>query len=434
MTTPAIGLSLGGHAISDASVIRNIAAWGDSLTAGAGASTALTSYPARASLLFAPARDIANCGVGGQDAEQIAARQGGVPITVTVENNSIPERRGHDWSWNFADGEAQGWRDTVLAGPALVTGGWISCSATNVLDGLYRPLEVTLPAGLDIRIAFDIVISAGMTVCVNGLGGGAWGAKTPDGAYGHNLSSSGHYSVALVSGGAIADYVDQIGFLLLSGSGTFSVDNIVVSVAAAEVQLSVTDRSPNVLTVDNGFTGMLSGTLAGVRGTMTTDASGNWTFLRESEGAAVACPVGTRFIPEEARSLRNRIAWFWAGNNGIADADSSAAGLAAIEAMIAHLPHRRFLVAPALAASDASPALMAVISDFNASLASLYGTRFVDLLVELQASGNHSADDDADIAAGHVPRSLRVDSIHLNDVGYAVVAGAMKARTLALGW
>ena len=61
---------------------RPVTVWGDSLSAGAGASGAGLAFPAQAAALPRAARDIDNRGVGGQTSTQIAARQGGVPITV----------------------------------------------------------------------------------------------------------------------------------------------------------------------------------------------------------------------------------------------------------------------------------------------------------------------------------------------------------------
>lgn len=66
-----------------------IVAWGDSLTAGAGC-TGGCDYPAVAQTLFDPPRSVVNMGMGGQTATQIAARQGGVPLLLSVSGDTIP--------------------------------------------------------------------------------------------------------------------------------------------------------------------------------------------------------------------------------------------------------------------------------------------------------------------------------------------------------
>jgi len=70
-----------------------IVAWGDSLTAGAGAtggSTGAATYPAVAQALLSPPRAVMRQGVGGQSSTQIAARMNAVPILVTVTSGIIP--------------------------------------------------------------------------------------------------------------------------------------------------------------------------------------------------------------------------------------------------------------------------------------------------------------------------------------------------------
>ena len=72
---------------------NGVVAWGDSLTAGAGAtggSTGTFTYPALAQNLFTPKRAVLRHGFGGQTSTQIAARMNAVPILVTVTGNTIP--------------------------------------------------------------------------------------------------------------------------------------------------------------------------------------------------------------------------------------------------------------------------------------------------------------------------------------------------------
>ncbi len=69
---------------------HGIVAWGDSLTAGGGASGAATRYPAVASAAFNPDCPVSNQGIGGQTSTAIAARQGGVPVLLTVAGNQLP--------------------------------------------------------------------------------------------------------------------------------------------------------------------------------------------------------------------------------------------------------------------------------------------------------------------------------------------------------
>lgn len=64
----------------------DIVAWGDSLTAGAGGSGTIYT----AVLATALGRSVNNQGIGGQNSQAIATRQGGLKMLVSVTSNQIP--------------------------------------------------------------------------------------------------------------------------------------------------------------------------------------------------------------------------------------------------------------------------------------------------------------------------------------------------------
>ncbi|ODT78889.1 MAG: hypothetical protein ABS76_22360 [Pelagibacterium sp. SCN 64-44] len=205
---------------------------------------------------------------------------------------------------------------------------------------------------------------------------------------------------------------------------------ILVSVSGDAIPASggvaVTGKSINILGSAPAFSGSQSGWLGGVKGSMSTDAAGNWTFTRSDPGAAVPLPPGSPFRCELGEVLRPRIAWLWMGRNG---ADSGHDVINDIAAAVASLGHRRFLVGSVLVATDPEDP-----ETLNARLGALYGPRFVNVLAALIAAHDGSPQDLADIATGYVPASLRSGDVHLNDAGYSVVAEAFCARTLAMGW
>lgn len=73
---------------------------------------------------------------------------------------------------------------------------------------------------------------------------------------------------------------------------------------------------------------------------------------------------------------------------------------------------------------------------YNAWLLREFRLNAVDVLGPLMAGGNGSADDNADIANGLVPRSLRIASGdgHLNTAGNTIVAGVLRSFLAANGW
>lgn len=416
-----------------ASVRRNIVAWGDSLTAGVGASDDRHRYPAAAAALFEPPRDVLNRGIGGQISTQIAARQGGVPILVTLDGGTIPEARA--WSWTFDDG-LQGWYGRAVGAPviptllAVVDGALaVSGQAGVVQAGAQVWLGPdALPAGAVCTVGAD-VLGPSPAAQVGFTTASAHGQSAPWAGGGFSWpAGTGRKSVTFT-------VAAQNGRALLFYYGTSSAAPITVLDNAdllVRLPVAITEKSVNVLYNSGVYTGAIAGTIAGVHGVMTTDSAGNWTFTRDRPGPAVPCPPDIPFIPDETVSLRGRTAWIWSGRN---NAHARQTVVADIAAMVAHLGHGRYLVGSVLngAGEGIGTGAYGAIAALNADLAAAHGIRFVDLRGALVAAGDPVADA-ADIAADRVPASLRSDGVHLNDAGQAIVASAMQAAMLALGW
>lgn len=198
--------------------------------------------------------------------------------------------------------------------------------------------------------------------------------------------------------------------------------------------VTVTQRTTTPVTNQGPFP--LDGSLCGVAGQLaasTSDAGATYSyqFVRSGEGAPKSCPAGSRFFPNAGLALRDRIAWLWLGRNGAA-ADHNI--FDDIAAAVASLGHQRFLVGSVLpSANDSADAVDRWIA-LNARLGATYGDHFVDIVGALQAAGDGSADDTADLAKHIIPRSLRSDAIHLNARGYAIVARVFHDATVAQGW
>lgn len=150
-------------------------------------------------------------------------------------------------------------------------------------------------------------------------------------------------------------------------------------------------------------------------------------------GSETSTQIRTRFMADA--TLRRRTAWLWAGRNNYGDPATVKADIAA---MIAALPHDRYLVGSILNGNylpgeGLGGSNYSTITGLNAGLAALYGPRFVDIRGALINAADPVADA-GDVLADIVPASLRTDNIHLNDAGYAVVAAAFKAANDAMGW
>jgi len=202
----------------------------------------------------------------------------------------------------------------------------------------------------------------------------------------------------------------------------------------SEGSILVTERTTTAVT--NQGPRALAGTICDVAGRLaaeTADGGKTYTyrFTRNRPGEAVACPADSvfRFAAGDAR--RERVAWIWAGTNGAAPEHSVADDIAA---MVASLGHDHYLVGAIPSGAEHSDARIAAARVLNKSLAETYGERFVDLVGVLAAGTDGSAEDAADVAAGITPRSLRVDALHLNARGNAIIAEAWHDATLHLGF
>jgi hypothetical protein len=290
-----------------------------------------------------------------------------------------------------------------------------------------------IPAGKLIHTAFDIeIIDGSGQIHVGGLGapGGSWATTTSDGDPTLAISASGRYELVF-SAGNLASANPSCGAIAFLSSGSllrWSLDNIVIEWGDETPQVEVLYRSVEALHGANGAIG-LRGTLAGVEGTLTTDGGTRHLFTRSHAGDAVAVAYATPLLPADASS--GQIQWLWAGRNNAVTPETV---LSDIAAMTAHVPGGCYLIGSILPSASDTPETRQTIATLNTTLAALYATRFVDLHAALTAAANQTTEDQQDIAAGLTPRSLRSDSLHLNDQGYAIAAAAWVAATMAMGW
>lgn len=128
----------------------------------------------------------------------------------------------------------------------------------------------------------------------------------------------------------------------------------------------------------------------------------------------------------------------WAGNNN-PRADQEATARDDVAYMLATDGHPRYLVLGNICGKwgtdyEQGGAIWNNIASRNSYWSDLHGDKFLDVFALLRANGNGGAQDNADIAKGQVPTSLCSDEIHLNDAGYAIVANAVYAKIIALGY
>jgi len=187
------------------------------------------------------------------------------------------------------------------------------------------------------------------------------------------------------------------------------------------------------------------GSIAGVAGTLTRDASGVYTFARTLPGNETAVPSGTMFIPSDAVDNRARTVVIWTGRNGVQYTDQPAYIVSQIRAMIDYLTPRVKRVIVMEIAPDAAEtpgtANRAKVDAGNAALAAAFPAEWLPIATYLrtaQAATDagivFTADDNTDIANGITPRSLRSDTLHLNTAGNTAVAKRVYAEAQTRRW
>lgn len=441
-TTFGLGIGLGWLTRLMTSELTPIAAWGDSLTAGAGRSSDAFRYTSIAATDYTPPREIAMLGIGGQTSTQIAARMNAIPILVELQDTV--EVTDFERLWDFSaelDG-AFAYATGVATTEVAIENGQLRATKTNNASGSFG-IKIGLQSlgnfpllanGESVRVRGTIIAIGNTDIQIGLQGGGSgWASNVV-------ASNVGAFDITL---SAIRDLYDGTPYLLLCGGdatspqrSTIIIDDIRISrpgtstinrlAIPASGGQSIVSKNINILYASGNFSGNQNGWLAGVYGTMSTDSAGNWTFTREEPGELVECAADTSFITELGETMRQRIAWLWLGRNGAQDGHDVFDDIAAA---VASLGHNRYLVGSILIPTnyDDSTAL-------NARLKATYGARFVDVLSDLIGANDGSEGDLEDVASGYTPRSLRVDGVHLNDAGYAIVAAGFKAATDAMGW
>lgn len=162
---------------------------------------------------------------------------------------------------------------------------------------------------------------------------------------------------------------------------------------------------------------------------------GRW-FFNGGVGGDTSTQVKTRFMAGDP-GLAPATTIIWAGRNNYT---SPATVKADIAAMIATLTHSRYLVLSIINGDYSNEYIghtdYPTIITLNADLATLYGTRFVDVRTPLVAAGapGGSSPSPTDYANDVPPVGIRFDNLHLLDAGYAIVAAAVYAKLLANSW
>jgi hypothetical protein len=181
-------------------------------------------------------------------------------------------------------------------------------------------------------------------------------------------------------------------------------------------------------------------------------ASTAYSIVQDAGAAALPLSGPVLFIPDIAKQIETSDLILWTGNNYYYSGVGNQYGdytnpqmWVDMARIVAAAAGNRVLILPILPAADeptdGTPNpnvpgeayhLRSARAAANARTEALFPTAIArdaagrTLLKRLQDSGNGSANDNADVAAGLTPRSLRSDALHLNAAGDAVVFAFVK--------
>jgi len=337
------------------------------------------------------------------------------------------DRLGFDATYSSRSGYAMAWLDSALA----------------MALGIRNDGRVIFGHGGDIASRLD-ANEAAMTAQANQL---AITAKytTPSGIwwYGDSLSQSG---VGPLLAGYLGKQVTVGGVGGLTGNavsvrygGEVSFFTVAGNTIPASGPVDVTVRSVDPINANN--TTSLTGKLAGIPGSFSSDGATYWRFTRTTPGAALVIDPATPFMIDvlDERMFGTNV--FWYGRNNVGTGSFNADVKRAIADSIAQIKtaDKRFVVLSVLnwPGETTGTGNWTAIETLNSELKKLYPRNYVDVLNLLRRSGDGSANDIADAASGIIPRSLRNSSSdgHLNNTtGNQIVAKRVFEFLTEKGW
>lgn len=187
----------------------------------------------------------------------------------------------------------------------------------------------------------------------------------------------------------------------------------------------------------------LKGWVEGVYGTLACAHAPNssddtYTFTRDSTGARVYCIPGTPWRPEIGDKDKS-LSIIWMGTNNIGQVQTIINDYKKVISGINSSEPRFILLTPI----NSSPVTAGVAPDIShvpdaiaveSALTLEYGDRVLNVRPWLAQFSNGSADDQSDVLAGCVPRSLKIDAVHLSSVAQGYIAEWIAQQINYRGW
>lgn len=199
----------------------------------------------------------------------------------------------------------------------------------------------------------------------------------------------------------------------------------------------------SIFLLNQGDAGINPCYINGIKGTLSKDSS-NIVFTRLENGDAVEIMHPVPLITDANKNARDGIIIIWCGSNNRTYFNDSPTIeknevhniIRCIKTMIKHSNCGGKYIVIGLT----SKAYMPQIEMVNKAFATEFGEHFLDVRNNILLSGLKESEitpvdqDNTDIENGEIPSSLRVDEIHFNTKGYALIAKYVYELGKTLGY
>lgn len=199
----------------------------------------------------------------------------------------------------------------------------------------------------------------------------------------------------------------------------------------------------SIFLLNQGDAGINPCHINGIKGTLSKDSS-NIVFTRSENGDAVEIMHPVPLITDANKNARDGIIIIWCGTNNRTYFNNSPTTeknevhniIRCIKTMIKHSNCSGKYIVIGLT----SKAYISQIEMVNKVFATEFGEHFLDARNNILLSGLKESEitpvdqDNTDIENGEIPSSLRVDEIHFNTKGYALIAKYVYELGKTLGY
>lgn len=216
-----------------------------------------------------------------------------------------------------------------------------------------------------------------------------------------------------------------------------TVSSFVIPKTSSPVSVNLFYQGEDPVMLRLGDVGINPCEIAGVKGELSyREDDGKYYFTRLEAGEETPVEEGTAVITDASGKVsKDDIVILFAGSNDRPTADTVDQLIQTEKEMLAYLGAEKYIVV-----GLTSKGMVSDVAEVNAALEEAFGEHFLDIRSYLLENGLKDAgitptsQDMADIAAGEIPSSLRVDVVHGTPDFYRILGNQLYEKIEADGY